>query len=308
VQLVNGGQDAETRELVVTTDAGATTRSTRRLAPGETASVRLALPRAAAVHARLEPADALAEDDRLSLDLAGLARRAVAVDERCAPTLRAAVAAHPALGVAPAADTGAQAALDCGSGGPSGLPTVRLVADRVPVALPGALQWPAAPAGSSRPTLDAQLLRVAARLRAAAGDTVLLAAAGEPLIVQRGGAVPLVESSLDLAAAGAARGPELPLLVNLMFERLFDRPLLDQLATVGRAAEASRVAPAAADAAASTAPPASASAPRPGHALALRDVSRPLLLAALAVLLWEIVALGRQGWRLRDVGAARGWR
>ena len=65
-------------------------------------------------------------------------------------------------------------------------------------------------------------------------DAVLLAVGDEPLIVSRAGATKLLETSLDFGSAAIARGPEIPLLVNLMFERLLGSRLLDAIAIADR--------------------------------------------------------------------------
>ncbi len=86
-------------------------------------------------------------------------------------------------------------------------------------------------------------MQVAARLEARPGDVVLLAAGDEPLIVSRTGASKLLETSLDFDAEEALRGPEIPLLVNFMFERLLGGHLLDEIAMADRGAGSAQVVP-----------------------------------------------------------------
>ncbi len=133
-------------------------------------------------------------------------------------------------------------------------------------------------------------MQVAARLEARPGDVVLLAAGDEPLIVSRAGASKLLETSLDFDAEEALRGPEIPLLVNFMFERLFGGNLLDEIAIADRGAGSAQVVP-------SERAGASAVARAPGSAHSLHDWTQPFLVAALLVLLWELVALARQWQR-----------
>lgn len=154
---------------------------------------------------------------------------------------------------------------------PVATPTWAPVADRLPAPPPGALLWSSAVPESRRIRLDAQGLRLGARLQAGPTDTVLLAAGGEPVIVSRAGASNRIETSLDFASPEGVRGPQTPLLVNLV-------------APSGPAPKAAGPAP---------------DATGPNATPVLRDGSWPVLLAACLVLLWEIVALTRQSWRLR---------
>ena len=290
LKLSNGGSVVETRELVFFTDKGEIARSTQRLEPGASVMVKASIPMAARVRASLQPGDALAEDDEIALDLAPLRRLAVALDSKCPKALLAAVSAHPALALAREGSATAQAALDCGTSGAAGLATLRVVAQHAPTRLQGPLQWSSAVAESQRVALDAQALQVAGRLQASPTDTVLLAAGDAPLIVSRPGSAKLIETAIDFEATAIARGPEIPLLVNLMFERLLGQPLLDAIALTDRGAGAAWVVPSKhLDTQAGTAV-ANDAQPR-------RDLARPLLMLALLVLLWEIFALGRQ-WRL----------
>jgi hypothetical protein len=140
-------------------------------------------------------------------------------------------------------------------------------------------------------------MQVAARLEARPGDAVLLAAGGEPLIVSRAGASRLVETSLDFGVAENKRDSEIPLLVNLMFDHLFDSQLLDEVAIKDRGADSAKVAP-----------------PKrtlenvderaPDTSRSFRDWTQPFLVAALLVLLWELIALARQWYRLNEYAGA----
>lgn len=297
-EVRNGGSTEETRRVVFTSDTGASAGSMQRIEPGKPTLVTALIPASASVRATLQPTDALAEDDELVLDLAPLRRQRVTVDPGCAPALASAVRAHPALAVTQAGATSADAVLDCGTLNPgAGLPTIRVRADRAPAALTGSLQWAASVAGSRRAGIDAQQLRVAATLQARPPDAVVLAVGDQPVLVVRAGAAKRLETSLDFEAMAGARGPEIPLLLNLMLEQLLGRPLLDAIAVSERDAAAVAVVPA----------PRRATAPVPLPSVephAQLDAVRPLLLAALTVLLWEIAALGRQWRRLtRDARA-----
>ncbi len=298
LKLTNGGTDVESRTLIWATEAGEVTRSMQRLEAGSSIFVTATMPASTRVHASLQPGDALAEDDALALDLAPLRRRRVATDPQCPAALRAAVSAHPALALA-APDAGdAQAVLDCGTGtgtgtGVPGLPRLRVLAEHAPALARGPLQWASAVSAAQRLALDTQRLVVAAALSTSPGDAVLLALGDVPVVVARNAAAPLIETSLDLAAMGAAGAAEVPLLVNWMFERLVGQPLLDPIALTDRGAGAARVARAAPAAASANDAARRASPGLP------RELAPLLLIAALLVLAWEIAALARQWVRLR---------
>jgi hypothetical protein len=298
LKATNGGTDVETREIAFDTDAGEVDRSTLHIEPGASVFVNAVIPASASVRASLHPADALAEDDDIVLDLHPLRRRRVATDPNCPAALVAAVRAHPALTVADANDRDADAALVCGTPARRGAPTLLALANRLPERLDGPLQWSPAVPESRRLRLDAEQLRAAARLLAEPGDEVLLAAGDEPLIIRRSGPVRVLETSLDFASTRSARA-ETPLLVNLMFEQLLAGPLLDEVATVDRGAASAIVAPSRR----AEAPAASSS---PKQSRARRDLTRALLVGALLVLLWEAIALGFQWHRLRDFAGAPG--
>jgi hypothetical protein len=292
LKITNGGTAAETRMVVFATAAGEITRSNHSLEAGTSVLVNASIPSSAGVRATLQPGDALAEDDEISLDLTPLRRHRVAIDSKCPAAVVAAVAAHPALAVVQENATDVRAALDCGArGAVSDVATIRLLADRIPVRPRGSVQWSSSVAASQRIRLDTERLQIAARLQAQSGDVTLLAVGEEPVIVSRAGASKLIEASLDFGSAQIARGAEIPLLMNFMFERLLGNRLLDEIVMMDRGAGASRVVP-------SPGVGAKVEAPAPGNTRFLRDGLRPFLVAALFVMLWEIVALGREWYRL----------
>lgn len=197
------------------------------------------------------------------------------------------------------------------------VPTLQVHLDRLPQPLSGPVQWSSAVAAAQRVRLDLPSLPVAGRLTPQGGDRVLLAVGPEPVVVSRAGAVPLLATTLDFTALAPVAGDAVPLLVNLLFEQLLNHRLLDATVAFDRGAAASRVVPAqaaellqgpraglggvVADGAGDAAGPApSATAPAAGGGrLAPADGTRAVLLLALLVLLWELLALARQGARLR---------
>jgi hypothetical protein len=291
LKVANGGTAPETRVVVFATDAGEVARSSLRLDPGRFTLVNASTPASAHVRATLQPGDALAEDDAIVLDLAPLRRRRVATDAKCPTALRTAVAAHPALALAEIDATDAEVVLDCGTpGAASGVATIRVFANRAPTRPHGSVQWSSSVPESRGIRLDTERMQIAARLEARPGDAVLLAVGDEPLIVSRAGTSKLLETSLDFGSTESLRGPEIPLLANLMFERVLGSHLLDGIAMVDRGADATRVAP-------SERTDAKTVARAPSASHSLRDWAQPFLVAALLVLLWELAALARQGYR-----------
>ncbi len=291
LSVANGGTTPETRVVVFATDAGELARSNLRLDPGGSTLMNASIPASAKVRATLQPGDALAEDDEIVLDLGPLRRRRVATDAKCSTALKAAVAAHPALVPVDHGATDVEAVLDCGTrGAVSGVASIQVLANRTPSRPQGSMQWSSSVPESRRIRLDTERIRVAARLEPRPGDVVLLAVGDEPLIVRRAGESKRLETSLDFDSEEALRGPEIPLLVNLMFERLLDSPLLDEFAIVDRGAGSTKVAP-------SDRAGANAAARAPSASRSLRDWTQPFLVAALFVLLWELAALALQAYR-----------
>ena len=178
------------------------------------------------------------------------------------------------------------------------LATIRVLTGSAPTRVRGALQWSSSGPHSRRIELDVDRLQIAARLQAGRDDTVLLAIGGEPVVTRRAGEARRLDTSFDFAAMGAARAPELPLLMNWLFESVLDRRLLDEIAIFDRGPRAVLVVPQAIVAEEAVSAP--SSAPRSAS-----DEARPLLLIALLALLWEAAALVRQGLRLRVPATAR---
>lgn len=300
LKVTNGGLADEARTVVFSAGGVEVGRDDVRLAVGASRLVEATIPASSpSVRAVLQPGDALAEDDMITLDLAPLRPRRVTVDPACAKALVAAVATHPALTLVRPGAAGAEAAIDCSAGSASTvLPILRVLADRVPSRPPGAPRWTSTIAGAHRGELDGSRLQIAAHLQVRPNDNVLLALGDEPVIVARGGKAKVVETSLDVASIASGRGPELPLLVDLMVGTLLGPGLLDAVAVVDRGPRASHVAPL---------PElvASAATPSTTVARASRDVIWPVLVVALLALLWEAVALARQGLRLSARDAAR---
>jgi len=292
-KITNGGTATETRQLVVETDAGVVGRSDWKIDAGKSALVRATIAASASVRASLQPADALAADDSISLDLAALRPRRIAVTPGCPPGLLAALRAHPAVAVAAPGSPGVEAAIDCSADFRApGIATLHVRTDRLPSAPEGFLQWSSSLPDAGHIALAGESLQVAGRIDPRPGDKVLLAAGDDALIVARAGAPLVIETSLDFAAADAAGGSATPLLADLLLAELLGTRLLDDVVLLDRGRRATQVA-------AAEEPEAVASTDAP-QAMHVHDAAAPLVMGALFVLLWEIVALIRRWHRRRE--------
>jgi hypothetical protein len=250
------------------------------------------------VEARASPTDALAEDDTVSVDTSSLAPVATVVDPTCPAAVLRAIRAHPALRAATASD--ARLVVDCGeatSVSPA-LPRIR-VASGTPKAMDAStLRW--APGFADRwPRMAiAPSLRSRGRLEAAGpADSVLLEAGTGPLVILRQGPPRLVEISLDLSNPEGANADSLPLLVGVLVDVAMNDGLLSRSVTGGRGVLASKIGPL------------ESLRARPESAPSVQSrrstLLLPLLLLAMAMLLWDVGTLGRR--LMRETGRpARG--
>ncbi len=242
------------------------------------------------LNARLLPGDALADDDALRIDLAPLAPLPVTVDAGCPPSVARAVRAHPALQSSQA--EAARLVIDCG-GQPDAKGAARIVLHQgAPTALDASrFFWSQAAVDLQRRLADHLPASARGRLEPPRpGDVVLLTSGTTPLIVSRAGSPRIVESALDIGAPGFASGPGLPLLVAALADVALGEPLLGRTASVDRGDDSSRVVPLAV-----TASPAHVAAAPAATPLTIL----PLLLLALALLVWDAAALARQLARSR---------
>jgi len=298
LQVGNGGDTAEERVAVLSSESAEVTRASIKLEPGASATMSAVAPMAAAVQARLEPGDALADDDTLMLDTSALLARRVAADPACPAAILAALQAHPALSVTADAAV-ADLAVECGGTGGTadlaGMPRIRFLRDRAAEPFEGDLTWSSNVSETQRGRLESLALRTSGRLAPpGSGEVLLLAAGPMPLIVQRRSeAEPLIETALAVESADRDR-PVAPLLVSFLVDQALSTALLDEVAVVARDERAVRVVPRDVAAGAATASGASS--------LQTRDRTPPLLVAAVLVLLWELASLlGR--WRRERVEA-----
>jgi hypothetical protein len=297
LQVSNGGDTREERVAVLATGSGEVMRASLTLEPGASTTVSAVAPMSAGVQARLEPGDALAEDDTLGLDARPLLARRVAADPACPAAILAALRTHPALTITEATAE-ADLAVECGGTAGSTtttIPRLRFVRDRLPEPVDAPLAWSASVSETQRVSLDSLKLRTGGQLAPPVrGDVLLLAAGSVPLIVERRqDGAPLIETAIEAEALEPDR-PVAPLLVSLLVDRALDTSLLDAVAVNARSERAIAVVPRE-----DAMPIATASA---GTALQSRPWMRPLIVAVALVLLWELAALLRR-WRRERVEA-----
>ena len=298
LQVSNGGDTMEERVAVLSTESGEVTRASVRLEPGASATVSAVAPMASTVQARLEPGDALAADDVITLDASALLARRVVADATCPAGLLAALRSHPALSVtgdAAMADLAVECSGTAGTAGTAKMPRIRFLRDRVPEPVEGVLTWSSSVSETQRGRLDSLALRTSGRLAPPGSEDVQLLAAGPmPLIVQRRSeGAPLIETALEAESADRDRAVA-PLLVSFLVDQALSTALLDGVAVVARDERAVRVVPRDGAAGAVTASGTSS--------LQTRDWATPLLVAAVLVLLWELASLLRR-WRRERVEA-----
>jgi hypothetical protein len=249
VSLVNAGPAPVSRTLELRLDGQPVQQVPVTLAPAVTwhhSAVLTSEVLAVAggrLEARLLPADALPLDDGAVLDLP--AKPLVHLSGPCGPALRAALAAHPGLRVAPepAATEVPAVTVVCAPTAPVS-PGPRLLLPPLPQAQPLAAppHWHAA-AGPLR-----QLPLTATGLRSAPPPVVptayrpLLSVAEQPLIVAAP-EEPVVTVWLDLEAPELVHQPVYPVLLNGLLEWLLGRPLLEVPLGVQRDPAAARIAP-----------------------------------------------------------------
>ena len=247
LQVSNGGDTAEERVAILSTESGEVTRASMKLAPGASATVSAVAPMAAAVQARLEPGDALADDDTLTLDASPLLARRVAADPACPAGILAALQAHPALSVTEDAAV-ADLAVECGgTAGTAGTAKCRASAScatacRSPWRV---LTWSSSVSETQRAHVStrSRCVRADGSRHPAAAMCCCSRPARCPLIVQRRSeGAPLIETALDAESADRDR-PVAPLLVSFLVDQALSTALLDGVAVVARDERAVRVVP-----------------------------------------------------------------
>jgi len=281
-ELQNSSAAAATRGVELRVGEQVARRWQLALAPGATTALDFDLP------ATTEPiavvlasgADALADDDALSLVLPP---PAVPIDvaATCAPSLAAAVAAHPRLQRAGVA--AARLRVACGDGAPAGgTPTLwvhDVATDGTSVAADALPAWSrAAPAALAALILEPEWLALAADRPE--GET-WLAVGDRPALVFAAQPTPTLHVLFDLGRETLIHRPEYPALVAALLEVLEPAAALDPLVTTARDPAASFVAPH------RLSPPSAAPVVAAPRALALQ----PWLLGAAALLLLADAAL-----------------
>ncbi len=304
VGVVNAGPDPAQRTLTLTQTP--TRRSDTEvlgswpltLAPGESRTLSLSVPRILGAEtgltATLDPAggDALALDDGLSLP-ARPGPLPVSLGPECPRQVRLALAAHTGLDLNPAGSEPRLRVWCSGARPPAtpGLATLWLQPGAGDQAVSGVPVWDLGTSAGERmepPTLTGTLLRVSPQGPQPAGPDprVLLSADEVPLVLESDpDQGPLIEVRVATADPGFAARPEFPALLAALADRLTGADLLDPTPGLGRDPVLARIAPG----------PLPQSQAQPGRVQAPsepRTAAPWLLVLALLILGWDL-------WRLR---------
>lgn len=288
--VFNAGLETATRQLRLQTESGSIPIAELVLAPAETRHAELTMDdRPGQVTAVLEPADALAADDALSLALQALAPVAVTVDAGCPASLRRAIDEHAGLVAASAA---AELALEC-----SDLPTSAEFVVRfrvgVPVPLRAEPAWLPAAGRLTNVPLRPGWLAVSAWPRDALDGAAkpLLLADALPLMVLHNTGPRIVDTVIDPGSAEFIAQPDYAAFIAGLIDLALDREVLDPVAVATREPGESRIAPSRLEA-----------SPRPAAASAAvtQNLTSALLTLALLVLAFDLVLVWRARAEARD--------
>ncbi len=271
VRVANLGRRPATRTVTVTAGSGEILRQRLELAPDAVRTFGFEMPaRAAAeaVAARLDHADALPEDDAMSVETRPLTPLALRVGGACPTPLRQALTAHPGLRLAAAGAT-TDLAVECAAPpAPAGAapsagwrPTSELLEWLGPDGATRYFPGPWRAISASPPVPGASVL-----IRDADG--------GPPLVLAAPGWIRLL---VDLDPARMPPGLDYPDLVSAIVGAARPPALLDPLVSRERPPDASRIAPRA------LAPrTAAGSAPAVPHSVDLTPVLVALAMALVA--------------------------
>jgi hypothetical protein len=298
VTVVNRGEQAAERTLTLIAGGRTLGQAVLQVPAGATVSRTWRVPWSGpgTLAANLTPADALASDDRLLVDLDPLVPLRVQVAGPCATTVMALLVAHPALRPDPAQDPQEPAALRawCRAEEPPtpGPPTLWLPPGQLIEAPAGSVRWSVP---GPHPQLPAAEPWSPLVLDPGPAGTILLAAGGYPLIIEQPAAhrlVGLFDTRPDAVGAGG-----LPLLLDWMLARLSGRDLLDPVASVVRPPAAVRVAP-------GPLPPATPVVHRDSSQAPPRPLWPLALIAAIALLGLDVPRLGSRRPGARELAVA----
>jgi hypothetical protein len=196
------------------------------LDPGARALLRFAPASAesGALAARLDPGDALADDDQLTLELPREPTVSVRVDPMCAATLRQALRANSGLRNANPGES-EDLAVTCVSGAEHPGPGLML---RRGGSLQAAahLRWLDEDRFPGQLPLERLRLRVwDSPLAARPGDQVIIASGAAPLAIRRAPPARVLETTLDLEDRELAAEHAYPLLIAALIDRAAGRAL-----------------------------------------------------------------------------------
>lgn len=281
VAVTNLGAEPSDRRLRVGPPGSPAAMADLHLPPGETRSLILRLPAGtgSVLRAELDGSDALALDDRLTLDLAALDPIPTVASTGCGEPLRALISTLPALAPRESRQTpDADPALRiwCEAAEP---PADRLATLWLPPGTPetsdaAPLRWVAADLEPASVRCDPADIRPIGTDSPVTGRPLLVAGERPLVLEQAGGRRILV---LIETGETAMRGVQTPLILATAIGRLTGRDMLDPRALAGRALDQVRVAP-------GPVPAASAAGP-PGRSIPLWPLA---VIAAIAVLVLDL--------------------
>jgi len=238
--------------------------------------------------ARLEPADALAADDDLAVDIAMLQPLPARLDPDCPAALQRALGSHPGLMMA-SAPAQAELQVTCGEPPVPGTPALVIHAGP-PAPLTGVPEGSPAFAQTEAPRLRRAWIAAAPWPDEGANDgyETLLRAGGIALIRRRTGPLTMasiIETVIDFADPAFANQPEYPALLGVLIDLTMRRAVLDPIPAAERPTGESDIAPLPMPTPSTVATPAIVRAGTP--------LSPLLLAAAFAALLLDLLRVHR---------------
>lgn len=236
VSLHNLGAHQVRRELVLYMDEREIHRTTLDLPPHAAHELSLPVPepRFGMLRARLEPADALAWDDQLTVTQAALDPVRVDLDAACPHALRILLRNHPRLRL----ETGAVDALPVRCGQTSGGPGLHFLQPVQPRSLDQAPRYE-----PPWPWLEPGWLHTDPSPATGVGEEILLGTREQPLISLHAAAPRRVTVHFDIAQETLVRQPEYPVLVDALLTTVLQRALLDETFVASRPVMESHIAP-----------------------------------------------------------------
>ena len=244
----NLGGNLETRTLSVYSGDKLQFQKSLRLPPHGRSNVHFELSLPDAKHhlrAILTPADALAEDDALSLEKYASSPASVSVAADCPTPLKIALGTHPGILIAAArqAHTDMRVVCDDTSGIDGGEPTLRIHAQRVPRPLRFPPVWAKDEQQIDWPLLQPQWLYSDSTPRRPGTNKPLFGTAENPLITVSIEKPRAIDVFFDIAQPVLIRQPEYAVLIDGLLSVALGRRLFDETFSAQRPVAESYIAP-----------------------------------------------------------------